>query len=225
MSEAPRKQRKKTILTDYRQPHPVSTVPMEGSKYPAQLMFDQALTGKIVLKVNDGVYKEGGKATHKEVEMDYAHRGALFEAILEATTNENFNTKQIAVQWKGFVFASGGGKLSENPILQVFLTVVRDKQGCIALHWTKGDYKPIFKFKGPKDTVVYVKNEAGERVEEPGVMSRWAARAWVNFHRPLLDRMEEESWAPPVPKENSNQNQKPARPSNNDAFEDDDVMF
>jgi hypothetical protein len=229
--------RKKTLLTDYRQPHPVSIEPVPGAKYPAQLMWDQANNGKIMLKVNDGIYKEGAKSNHKEIEMDYAHRGVLFEALLEATTDGNFKTKQIPVQWKQFVFAGGSGRMSDQPVLQVFFTVTRDAQGRIILGWSKGDYKVQFLFKGPKDTTVYVKNDAGERVEDHGVMSRWAVRAWINFHRPILDRMDNDSWEPPKPKEGApaaNGNQ--SRPNNNSSSSgggnfddsnsfDDDVEF
>ena len=199
--QPPKKTRKKTLLTDYRQPHPVSTEPVQGAKYPAQLMWDQANNGKIMLKVNDGIWKEGAKTTHKEIEMDYAHRGVVFEALLEATQDPNWGSKQIPVQWKQYVFAGGSGRMSDTPVLQVFLTVVRDKAGCIILGWSKGDYKVQFKFKGPKDTTVYIKNDAGERVEDHGIMSRWAVKAWVNFHRPILDRMENDSWEPPKPKD------------------------
>lgn len=193
--------RKKTLLTDYRQPHPVSTEPVPGAKYAAQLMWDQANNGKIMLKVNDGIYKEGAKSNHKEIEMDYAHRGVLFEALLEATTDSNFKTKQIPVQWKQFVFAGGSGRMSDQPVLQVFFTVIRDAQGRITLGWTKGDYKVQFLFKGPKDTTVYIKNDEGERVEDHGIMSRWSVRAWIGFHRPILDRMDNDGWEPPKPKE------------------------
>lgn len=221
--------RKKTLLTDYRQPHPVSIEPVAGAKYPAQLMWDQANNGKLMLKVNDGVYKEGAKTNHKEVEMDYAHRGMLFEALMEATQDENFKTKQIAVQWKQFVFAGGSGRMSDAPVLQVFLTITRDATGCITLGYSKGDYKVQFKFKGPKDTVVYVKNDAGERVVDEGIMSRWAVRAWCGFHRPLLDRMDNDAWEAPKPKEgtatNSNQPRQNNNSSNDDNTFDEDVDF
>jgi hypothetical protein len=193
--------RKKILLNDYRQPHPTSIEPVAGAKYPAQLMWEQANNGKLMLKVNDGVYKEGAKTNHKEVEMDYMHRGVLFDALIEATTNPDFKTRQIAVQWKQFVFAGGSGRMSDQPVLQVFLTITRDKDGCITLGYSKGDYKVQFKFKGPKDTVVYMKNDAGERYIDEGVMSRWAVRAWVNFHRPILDNMDTTSWEPAKPKD------------------------
>lgn len=225
------KTRKKTLLTDYRQPHPLSTAPVEGAKYPAQLMWDQTLKGKITLKVNDGIWKEGGagKTNHKEVEMDYMHRNMLFEALLEATTDANFSTKQIPVQWKQFVFAGGQSKMSDQPVVQVFLTIVRDKAGCISLVWTKGDYKVTFKFKGPKETTVYVKNAEGIREEDHGLMSRWTVRAWIAFHRPMLDRMENDAWEPPVPKEGAGGggggSQRSAPAQSNDGFDDDDVLF
>lgn len=219
--------RKKTLLNDYRQPHPVSTAPVDGAKYPAQLMWEQANNGKLLLKVNDGVYKEGAKNNHKEVEMDYSHRGMLFEAILQATEDSNFGSKQIAVQWKQFVHGAGGGRMSEQPVLQVFLTVMRDKNGCIILGYSKGDYKLQFKFKGPRDTVVYIKNDAGEREEDHGLMSRWTARAWVNFHRPLLDEMDVSTWEPVKPKEPAGGTTAPSRPSNVQSGDnyDDDIDF
>lgn len=220
------KPRKKTLLTDYRQPHPVSTAPVEGAKYPAQLMWDQANNGKITLKVNDGVYKEGAKSTHKEVDMDYSHRGVLFEALEEACRDPNFGTKQIPVQWKQFVFTGGSGRQSDSPVIQVILTISRDKAGCISMGWSKGDYKVQFKFKGPKDTTVYIKNAEGVREEDHGIMSRWSVRAWIAFHRPMLDRMERDAWEPPVPKDGAAAPKRAPTPStqNND-FDDDDIAF
>lgn len=223
--------RKKTLLTDYRQPHPTSIEPVAGAKYPAQLMWDQANNGKIMLKVNDGVYKEGAKTNHKEVEMDYAHRGVLFESLLEASQDPNFQTKQIPVQWKQFVFAGGSGRMSDAPVLQAFLTVTRTKDGLIILGYSKGDYKVQFKFKGPRETTVFVKNDAGERVEDHGIMSRWAVRAWIHFHRPILDRMEMDGWEPPKPKEgtggtsNGNQNRTGGGGNNNSGGFDDSNSF
>lgn len=223
--------RKKTLLTDYRQPHPTSIEPVAGAKYPAQLMWDQANNGKIMLKVNDGVYKEGAKTNHKEVEMDYAHRGVLFESLLEASQDPNFQTKQIPVQWRQFVFAGGSGRMSDAPVLQAFLTVTRTKDGIIILGYSKGDYKVQFKFKGPKETTVFVKNDAGERVEDHGIMSRWAVRAWIHFHRPILDRMEMDGWEAPKPKEgaggnsNGNQNRTGGGGNNNSGGFDDSSSF
>lgn len=222
-----KQRRKKTLLNDYRQPHPTSTEPLPGAKYPAQLMWEQAINGKLLLKVNDGVWKEGAKTNHKEVEMDYAHRGILFEALLDATQDANFKMKVIPVQWKQYVFAGGQSKLSDSAVLQANLSIIRDKDGCITLGYSKGDYKAQFKFKGPKETTVMVKNDAGERVEDHGLMSRWAVRAWVNFHRPMLDRMDNDAWEPAKPKGDAAQRQdKPAAKSfASDGFDDDDVDF
>lgn len=224
-----KQRRKKTLLNDYRQPHPTSIEPLPGAKYPAQLMWDQAVNGKLMLKVNDGVWKEGAKTNHKEVEMDYAHRGILFEALLDATQDVNFKMKVIPVQWKQYVFSGGQSKLSDSAVLQANLTIIRDKDGCITLGYSKGDYKTQFKFKGPKETTVMIKNDAGERVEDHGLMSRWAVRAWVNFHRPLLDRMDNDAWEPAKPKGDAAggaaRQDKPKANDSFDAFGDDDVDF
>lgn len=192
-------QRKKTILSDYRQPHPCTDEPMPGGKYPAQIMWDQKNNGEIVLKISDGIFGEA-KSNHKEVTMDYAHRGILFEAILEAASDPNFTQKSIAVRWKAFVFQGGQGRMSDQPILQCNFIVARDPNGWVTLGYVKGDYKVPVRFKGPKDSVVYIKGPDGNRTEDTGTMSRWAARSWVNFHRPILDRMEQDGWTPPKPK-------------------------
>lgn len=201
----PTNQRKKTIINDYRQPHPTTEEPMPGGKYPAQLMFDQKNNGEIVMKISDGIFGEQ-KSNHKEVPLDYMHRGILFEAIMEAATDPQFTQKSIAVRWKQFVFQQGGGRMSDQPILQCNLIVARGQDGRIMLGYVKGEYKAQFFFKGPKDTVVYIKSQDGNRSEDVGVMSRWSAKSWVNFHRPLLDRMDTEGWTPPKPKNNTNNN-------------------
>ena len=128
------------------------------------------------------------------------------------------------------MFTGGQSKLSDTPVLQANLSIIRDKDGCITLGYSKGDYKAQFKFKGPKATTVMVKNDAGERVEDHGLMSRWAVRAWVNFHRPILDRMDNDAWEPVKPKgdaaNGTQRNDKPAAKSfASDGFDDDDVDF
>ena len=196
--------RKKNLLNDYRQAHPVTEAPLEGGKYPAQLMWEQANNGKIMLKVNDGVFKEGG-GKHKEVELDIYDRGVFFETLLEATKQPDFGTRQVNVARKQFVFAGGGGgggggRMSDNPITQVLLTITRQPDGKIVVGYSKGDFKAQFIFKGPRHTTLLMKGPDGARVEDHGTMSRMAVRNWVNFHRPMLDRMENESWEPPKPR-------------------------
>lgn len=191
--------RKKTALNDYRLPHPRTDAPLEGAKYPAQLMFDQKNNGMIVLKVSDGIYKPGVPSTHKEVELDGYTRNVLFEAVLEATNNPDFKVKQLSVRKKQFVHGPGGGRMSENPIVQANLTIGRDSNGVVSLGYSKGDYKAMFNFRGPNDTVLLVK-EGDERVEDHGTLSRWTARAWVGFHKDLLNTLEIEGWTPPKPR-------------------------
>jgi hypothetical protein len=197
--QAPRQQRKKTFLNDYRQAHPCTDEPMPGGKYPAQLMFEQKITGQIVLKVNDGVFKEG-KSTHKEVEMDAYDRGILFEALNEAANNADFKTKKLVFAKHQFVFQGGSGRMSDKPVVQVNMVITRDDNGQITVGYSKGDYKAVFRFKGPRSTVVMVRNAAGETVEDHGVMSRWAVRHWTSFMKPVLEHMELTGWEPPKPR-------------------------
>lgn len=199
-NQPPRTPRKKLLLNDWRMPHPATEQPLAGGKYPAQLMWEQKNNGKIVLKVNDGNFTQGANGNkHKEVELDYADRDILFEGLLEATNNPDFKTKQIDVKARTFVFTGGQGRMSDQPISQVKLTIIRNDKGCISLVYSKGDYKAPVIFKGPRDTVLLVR-DGDQTIEDHGTMSRWATRAWVNFHRPVLDRMELEGWEPPKPK-------------------------
>lgn len=193
--------RKKFILNDYRQPLPVSDAPVAGGKYPAQLMFEQMNNGKIVLKVQDGVYTPGAnKNTHKEVEMDWGDRNFFFESMLEAATDANFGMRKVTPRRRQYVHAPGGGKMSENPVVQVNLVITRDEAGVITLGWSKGDYKVTFTFKGPRDMLVMMKGTDGVAKEDHGFSSRMNVRAWVKFHRPILDQMEQNVWEPPKPK-------------------------
>lgn len=196
--------RKKTLLDDYRQPHPATKDPLPGGKYPAQGMWQQKNNGTIVFKINDGVFEKGQKNNPKEVDMNYVDRGALFEAILEATNDANFGVKQIPIAKRQYIFAGGQSKLSDNPIVQATFTVMRTKEGVITVGYSKGDYKAQLIFKGANFTTVYYKNDAGEKVEDIGMMSRWAARTWVRFHADLLDEMERNGWEPPKPRDGGN---------------------
>lgn len=194
--------RKKTFLNDYRQAHPATDAPINGGKYPAQLMFEQKITGQIVLKINDGVFSEG-KSTHKEVELDAYDRGQLFEALKDAADingNPNFKAAKIIPAKHQFVFQGGSGRMSDKPVVQCNFTVTREDNGEITLGYSKGDYKALVRFKGPRSMSVLVRNASGETVEDKGVMSRWAVRHWVGFMKPVLERMELEGWEPPKPR-------------------------
>lgn len=193
--------RKKTILSDYRMPLPASVSPLEGARNPAQFQWELKNNGKIVFRVNDGVYKPGVKTTHKEVELDYSERGVLFEALREAVKNKDFVNKQVAVRKKDFVFTGGRGQMSDQPILKATFTIRRDERGVIYWGYSKGDYKVEVIFNGPNDCVIYYKDEQGQRREDHGALSRYYAMTYVRFHEPILNRMEEEHWTPPKPKE------------------------
>lgn len=195
--------RKKTALSDYRLPLPSSASPMEGARNPAQFMWEIKNNGKLVFKVNDGVYKQGAKNTHKEIEMDFGERALLFGALREAVEQKNFVNKQIALRKKDFVFTGGRSQMSDSPILKATMTIRKDENGIIHWGYSKGDYKVEVVFRGPHDCVVYYKDEQGNRKEDAGVMSRYYVSGYCRFHEPILNRMEEEHWVPPKPKENA----------------------
>lgn len=197
----PQNQRKKTLLDDWRQPHPATLQPLGGGKYPATGVFQQKNNGAIVFKINDGVFNRDQKTNHKEVELNYSDRNALFEGIVEATNNPEFKTKQLVLAKKQFIKSGGMSKISDQAIVQAMFTIIRDDDGVITLVYTKGDYKAPLVFRGSNDSTLWMKNEAGEKVEDRGTMSRWAARGWVKFHETLLNEMEIQAWEPPKPRD------------------------
>lgn len=214
--------RKKFILNDYRQPLPATAEPLPGGKYPAQLMWEQKNNGDIVMKVQDGIYKEGGRNTHKEVVMDNGDRGILFEALLEAANNPEFTFRKVIPRRKQFIQGPGGGKMSDSPVVQVNLMVTREESGMITLGYSKGDYKAVFRFNGPRDMVVMMKGPDGNAVEDIGMLSRWNVRAYIKFHSKVLDQMECDGWEPPKPRDGGNNNQQQNRNNNNNSFNDSD---
>lgn len=225
--------RKKMFLNDWRQAHPAGEKPLDGAKFPPQFMWEVTNAGKIVFKVSDGVFTQGGgggKNNHKEVEMTAYDRNILFETLLEATNSPEFTAKQYHIKKHDFVFNGGQSRLSEHPVTKGTFTIKRDKGGNISLGYSKGDYKVECTFKGPNANVIMVRGEDGQMREDTGFLSRMSTRSWVNFHRPVLDRMELEGWEPPKPKgdgtpgahkPNNNPNV-----SNTNSFDDDfDDMF
>lgn len=192
--------RKKTILNDYRQPLPTSLEAMPGARNPVQFFWEVKNNGKIVFKVNDGVFVQGQKTTHKEVELDYAERGLVFAALRDAATNPNFVSKSIPIRKKDFVFQNGRGQMSENPITKCTFIFSKDDKGRLVWAYTKGDYKPAVVFTGPNDCCIYTKDAAGNKVEDYSALANYFTLNYVNFFEPILNRIEEENWTPPKPK-------------------------
>lgn len=224
--------RKKMFLNDWRQPHPSTEKPLEGAKFPAQFMWEITNAGKIVFKVNDGIFKEGGggKNNHKEVEMGAYDRGILFETIAEAANSPDFTSKQYTIRKHDFVFTGGQSRMSESPVTKGVFTIKRDENGVISLTYSRGDYKATCLFKGPNSNTITMRGPDGTVVEDKGFMSRMAARRWVKFHEPILDRMEQDGWEPPKPKGDGTpgqhkQNNNPNQSNTNTFDEDFDDMF
>lgn len=219
-------------MNDWRQSHPRSMEPVEGAKFPAQLLWEIQNNGEIVLKVNDGVYQEGKSSRHKEVQLDFYERGLLFETLLEACDNKDFQSRVIQPKKHGFVFQNGQSKLSDQPIVKVTLTVARDEDGVIALGYTKGEYRVRFSFIGPAESTILVKTPDGTK-EDKALTSRCYTRTWTKFHQQLLNEIQNQRWTPPKPKNGSgggNNNSGGGGNSNSntsgDDFDfDDDVMF
>ncbi len=205
------KPRQRTLLNDWKLPHPSTEQPMPGGKYPAQVMFEQKNNGDIVFKISDGVYQPGAKNTHKEIVLDLYHRGLIFEAVLDACNNPNFTSKAIPLRWKDFVGGSGGTRMSEQPITHGNFMISLDDKQRVCMTYSKGDYRAPIVFRGPKDSTCYIKGPNGEKIEDHASTSRYMARTWVNFHQQVLAPMEmegtKEKYAKEAAKKAQNSNQ------------------
>ena len=195
--------RRKTIFDDWKQPQAATIDPVQGGKYPATWIIQQKSNGKIVMKINDGIYDPNSKSNvHKEVEMNWSDRNALMEGILEACADPSFETSQMVVRKKDFIKSGGQSKISDNPIVKAMFTIDRDKNsGVISVTYRKGEYNAKIVFRGANDTVLYRKDSTGNKVEDHGTLSRWAARAWVKWHQDPVNSMERDMYEPPAPKE------------------------
>lgn len=196
--------RRKTIFDDWKQPQAATIDPVQGGKYPATWIIQQKSNGKIVMKINDGIYDPNSKSNHKEVEMNWSDRNALMEGILEACEDPNFETSQMVIRKKDFIKSGGQSKISDNPIVKGMFTIDRNKNtGVISVTYRKGEYDAKIVFRGAFDTVLYRKGADGQKYEDHGTLSRWAAKAWVKWHQDPVNQMEREMYEPPAPKENS----------------------
>lgn len=197
--------REKTIANDWRLPHPRSLKPVDGAKFPAQLLFDKKNNGDICIKVNDGVFQQGKSNAHKEVTLNFYQRGLIFEALLEAANNPNFESKNIQIKERAFVHSGGTSRMSDNPIVKLALVVNKDEEGIINIGYSKGDYRVMFQMLGPNESTIIVRKN-GETVEDKALTSRCYVRTWVKFHQRLLDQWEVEGFKPHEPKGGGNYN-------------------
>lgn len=215
--------RKKILINDYNHNQLKTENVPEGSKYPATGFFELANNGKIYFKVNDGNYDP--KNRNKEINLQADDRNSIFNLIRLAATSKDFETAVYEVTKHEFIFSGGRSKLSENPIVVASFSVAKDKRGVILLRYTKGDYKQLFAFTKPNHSKLLVKKD-GTMVESTEIMSSIYAKGWCDRMETYLNRLEEDNYQPPVPKDkksnnfsNSNSN---SSPSYNDSYDDDD---
>lgn len=204
MSQQPAFQRRtQCIYNDYRYPMPKTREPVDGAKYPATWGWEQTLSGGIVFKANDGVYGQADKNSKlKEVEMGWADRNSLFNLMENAINDVNFTKAQYHVKKKIF---GAGGRMNDQPSTLATFTVVRTPEGKVMVGYTKGTYKLMFDFSGPNDSIVVVQRD-GQAVEDHGMMSRIFTKAFIDFSRKGLDKMELEGYKPREKKDNGGGN-------------------
>ncbi|BAW98330.1 phage protein [Vibrio phage pTD1] len=201
MSQPQGNARQKTIFNDFYGVHPTTLQPVEGAKFPGQMLWEIANNGKILFKADDKRYNPNDQQAYKkkECEMGYGDRNAIFELLLEAASDPTFTKAQYTVKKRSFVRQNGQSKMSDQPIAQGQFTIIRDQQGVISLGYSRGDYKILFTFDRPGFSELNF-FENGEWVSGAGRMSQIWVRSYVNRVRKFLDQKEDENYQPPKPK-------------------------
>lgn len=195
--------RDKTMITDYRYPHPHTKEPMPGGKFPATGFFQRTNSNKLemfVFKINDGVYKPDDKVLNakKEIEVSIYDRAAIFRMVEDACTNPLFTKAQWPIKRKGRFM---GGQFTDQDKLFTLatFTVIRDPDGIISLGYAKSDYKALLEFTLPTDNEAMF-FEDGQWVHKRGYMSQIFASSWANWTRDEMIRQEVAAYRPPESK-------------------------
>lgn len=200
MADIKQPAREKTPFNDYRLPHPKTTTPINGGKYPAQALWDVDTSGNVVFKVQDGVFGDQKDGRKKQVKMSFADRGSLFNLIRQSCSEKDFTKAQYTIKKKDWVFSNGRSAISDEPIVQAVFTVIRDDNGLISFGYSKGDFKAKFDFVGPNDNELMF-HKAGEYVEDAGMCSRLYAMSYVDWIQGELTSLELKGYVPPKPRE------------------------
>ncbi|UVD32266.1 hypothetical protein [Vibrio phage phiKT1028] len=207
MSQPQGNARQKTIFNDFYGVHPTTLQPVEGAKFPGQMLWEIANNGRILFKADDKRYNPNDNQAYKkkECEMGYGDRNMIFDLLIEAATDATFTKAQYTVKKRSFVRQNGQSKMSDQPIAQGQFTVIRDQQGVISLGYSRGDYKVLFTFDRPGFSELNF-FENGEWVPATGRMSQMWVRSYVNRVRKFLDQKEDENYQPPKPKNGGGNN-------------------
>ncbi|UPT54045.1 hypothetical protein [Vibrio phage phiKT1019] len=201
MSQQNSNARVKTPLNDFYAVHPTTAQPVEGAKFPGQMLWEFANNGKVLFKADDKRYNPNDQQAYKkkECEMEAADRNMIFELLLEAANDENFTKGQYIIKKQTFIRQNGQSKLSDQPIAQGQFTVIRDPNGVISMGYTRGDYKILFVFTAPGHSELRF-FENGEWVSKEGKMSQMWVRSYVKRMGGIINTKEMEIYQPPKPK-------------------------
>lgn len=201
MSQPQGNARVKTPLNDFYGIHPTTKEPVEGAKFPGQMLWEFANNGKVLFKADDKRYNPNDQQAYKkkECEMSSADRNMIFELLLEAANTPTFTKAQYVIKRRGFVRQNGQSKMSDQPLTQGQFTIIRDANGVISLGYTRGDYKVLFTFDRPGFSELNF-FEDGQWVSGAGRMSQTWVRAYVAATRDFLNQKEMEIYQPPQPK-------------------------
>ncbi|WP_275276166.1 hypothetical protein [Klebsiella quasipneumoniae] len=198
--------RPKTPLNDYRYPHPKTKEPLPGGKYPAQAYWELTAAGKVVFKVQDGVFGGGDNAyKKKEIEMIAFERNAIFQLLREAATDPNFTKSQYTVRDRQFIREGGQAKMSDNPMTIGVFTVIRDSNGVVQLGFSKSDFKALFVFDNARESTL-VDFVDGEFKPAHARMSRLYVLGYLSAVEGWLNAAEFSRYQPPKPKNGGNGN-------------------
>ena len=177
-----------TLFNDFKFAMPRSTKPVEGAKYPATWTWEIGLTGKIMFKVNDGIYgTEDRNAKNKEVELNAFDRNSLLFVLQEAVSDKDFASTQVFIRAK--LYNNQTGRFNDTPSVMATFTIIRTKAGEIKVNYARGNYELTFNM-ADENLLMKTKDINGGVVENPGLASRAYTSSFIKFSSKFLDQEE-----------------------------------
>lgn len=215
MSDFPKNESFKTILNDYRYPHPKTDKPLDGARYPATLQW-KVKSSSTTLVISDGVYVEGKGYLKKEVDLDPYQRNMVLGLLKDAALNKEFTNAQLTIAKKMFFKENGVNKLGDKPTTIATITILKDPEGIICLAFKRSDFKAMIKFRGPNDSQLARYDKlTGEYKQADDFLSAKYTLAYVKFVSEYLTQMEIQQYKAPEKKGGNNNGNKGNYSNNN----------
>ena len=178
-----------TIFNDFKFDMPKTTKPVEGAKFPATWTWEIGTTGKIMFKVNDGIFgRDDRNAKNKEIELSVFNRNQLLFVLEQAATDKEFKSTQVIVRDR--IWNNQMNRMNDTPSVIATFTVARNKNGEIKVNYVRGSYEVTFNMTSSLMQMKSKNSESGEVEENAGLASRAYTFTFVQFSRKFLDNEE-----------------------------------